>query len=124
MLLLGMLACLCDQGHPVKPIYWGCAGAWLTDKELLRAGYNLRGEVCREMVLRREEIEPFITGIFDAYVEAMALEGCWGGKPHTLIIMCHRHRVFEHAAHVQMETRDSLKPARTIIGMLIYQVGN
>ena len=63
----------------------------MTDKELLRAGYNLRGEVCREMVLRRKEIEPFITGMFDAYVEAMALEGCWGGKPHTLIRVCHYH---------------------------------
>lgn len=73
----------------------------LTDKELLRAGYNLRGEVCREMVLRRKEIEPFITGMFDAYVEAMALEGCWGGKPHTLITVCHHHILLEHAAHVQ-----------------------
>ena len=101
MLLLGRLGRLCDQGHAVKPVYWGCAGALLTDKELLRAGYNLRGEVCREMVLRRKEIEPFITGMFDAYVEAMALEGCWGGKPHTLV-MCHHHRVVEHAAHVQV----------------------
>ena len=33
------------------------------------------------MIERRGEIAPFITGIFDAYVEAMALEGCWGGGP-------------------------------------------
>ena len=76
------------------------------------------------MVLRREEIEPFITGMFDAYVEAMALEGCWGGKPHTLIIMCHHHRTCDGDVHVQIETRDSLKPAWTIIEMLTYQVGN
>lgn len=55
------------------------AGALLPERQLLRAGYQLRGIVCTEMTHRRAEIEPFITGIFDAYVEAMALEGCWGG---------------------------------------------
>lgn len=33
------------------------------------------------MIERKDEIAPFITGIFNAYVEAMALEGCWGGRP-------------------------------------------
>ena len=32
------------------------------------------------MVARREEIEPFISGVFDAYVANMALEGIWGGE--------------------------------------------
>ena len=38
------------------------------------------------MTERREEIEPFITGIFDAYMEAMALEGCWGGMSIALCL--------------------------------------
>ena len=84
-MIKGMLSSLCI----------GCAGALLADKELLRAGYNLRGEVCREMVLRRKEIEPFITGMFDAYVEAMALEGCWGGKLHTLSTVCYHHIILD-----------------------------
>ena len=36
-------------------------------------------QVCTEMVQRRAEIEPFIAGVFDAYVHNMALEGIWGG---------------------------------------------
>ncbi len=64
------------------------AGKLLPERQLLRAGFQLRGEVCKEMTHRREELEPFITGIFDAYVEAMALEGCWGGVT-TGSCMCH-----------------------------------
>ena len=42
------------------------------------------------MTHRREELEPFITAIFDAYVEAMALEGCWGGvKLPLACLSCH-----------------------------------
>ena len=51
----------------------------LPDKQLLKAGYDLRANVCKMMMEKKDEIAPFITGIFDAYVEAMALEGCWGG---------------------------------------------
>ena len=57
------------------------AGNLLPDEQLLKAGYDLRADVCRMMIDRKDEIAPFITGIFDAYVEAMALEGCWGGGP-------------------------------------------
>ena len=56
----------------------------MTEKELLRAGFDLRAAVCKEMVDRKDGIAPFITGIFDAYVEAMSLEGCWGGEESSL----------------------------------------
>jgi hypothetical protein len=38
------------------------------------------------MVRRRDEIEPFISGVFDAYVFNMALEGIWGG---ALLLLLH-----------------------------------
>ena len=57
----------------------GNTGDLLPDEQLLKAGYDLRADVCKMMIERKDEIAPFITGIFDAYVEAMALEGCWGG---------------------------------------------
>lgn len=60
------------------------AGRLLSEMALLRAGFDLRRDVCKEMTQRREEIEPFITGIFDAYVEAMAREGIWGGMGTTI----------------------------------------
>lgn len=40
------------------------------------------------MVRRREEIEPFIPGLFDAYVSNMSLEGIWGGKTSTGVAEC------------------------------------
>ena len=61
-------------------------GDLLPDEQLLKAGYDLRADVCKMMIERRDEIAPFITGIFDAYVEAMALEGCWGGGPLTAVL--------------------------------------
>lgn len=38
------------------------------------------------MLRRREEVEPFISGVFDAYVSNMALEGIWGG-----VLLRHLH---------------------------------
>ena len=71
-------------------IYYACslrcgyfAGALLNGRELFEEGFGLRREVCAEMVRRREEIEPFIPGLFDAYVSNMSLEGIWGGKTST-----------------------------------------
>ena len=58
---------------------WQPAGRQLHDAALLRRGFALRQEVCDEMLRRREEVEPFISGVFDAYVSNMALEGIWGG---------------------------------------------
>ena len=40
------------------------------------------------MVRRREEIEPFIPGLFDAYVSNMSLEGIWGGQTSTGVTEC------------------------------------
>ena len=62
-------------------ILCGDAGDLLPDEQLLKAGYDMRADVCKMMIERKDEIAPFTTGIFDAYVEAMALEGCWGGGP-------------------------------------------
>ena len=62
-----------------EKVLGGNAGDLLPKKQLLRAGYDLRADVCKMMIEKKDEIAPFITGIFDAYVEAMALEGCWGG---------------------------------------------
>ena len=59
-------------------------GTLLSRRELFEAGFDLRREVCAEMVRRREDIEPFIPGVFDAYVSNMSLEGIWGGNS----IMC------------------------------------
>lgn len=58
------------------------AGALLGGRELFEAGFQMRREVCAEMLRRREDIEPFISGVFDAYVSSMALEGIWGGEDH------------------------------------------
>lgn len=68
-----------DQGHNA-----GLVGSMLSRRELFEAGFDLRREVCAEMVRRREDIEPFIPGVFDAYVSNMSLEGIWGGNS----IMC------------------------------------
>ncbi len=56
----------------------------MTGRELFEAGFGLRREVCGEMVRRKEEIEPFIPGVFDAYVSNMSLEGIWGGEASSL----------------------------------------
>ena len=64
------------------------AGALLNGRELFEEGFGLRREVCAEMVRRREEIEPFIPGLFDAYVSNMSLEGIWGGKTSTGVAEC------------------------------------
>ncbi|KAK9904217.1 hypothetical protein WJX75_007060 [Coccomyxa subellipsoidea] len=60
-------------------------GALLSGRELFEEGFGLRREVCAEMVRRREEIEPFIPGLFDAYVSNMSLEGIWGGEPELAV---------------------------------------
>ena len=59
------------------------AGTLLSGRDIFEAGFGLRREVCAEMMRRKEEIEPFIPGLFDAYVNNMSLEGIWGGKPST-----------------------------------------
>ncbi|BDA45848.1 probable OVARIAN TUMOR DOMAIN-containing deubiquitinating enzyme 4 [Coccomyxa sp. Obi] len=60
-------------------------GSLLSRRELFEAGFDLRREVCAEMVRRREDIEPFIPGLFDAYVSNMSLEGIWGGEPELAV---------------------------------------
>ncbi|EIE22932.1 hypothetical protein COCSUDRAFT_83704 [Coccomyxa subellipsoidea C-169] len=46
------------------------------------------------MVRRKEEIEPFIPGVFDAYVSNMSLEGIWGGEPELAVaIHCIRRPI-------------------------------
>lgn len=47
---------------------------------LLREGYQLRQDVCEAMLARKAEIEPFIVGRFDTYVDNMLREGSWGGE--------------------------------------------
>ncbi|CAL8470555.1 g10097 [Coccomyxa elongata] len=60
-------------------------GSLLGRRQLFEAGFDLRREVCAEMVRRREDIEPFIPGVFDAYVSNMSLEGIWGGEPELAV---------------------------------------
>lgn len=45
----------------------------------MREGYQLRQDVCEALLARRQELEPFIVGRFDVYVDNMMREGSWGG---------------------------------------------
>lgn len=54
-------------------------GRALERDELLREGYQLRQDVCEALLARRQELEPFIVGRFDVYVDNMMREGSWGG---------------------------------------------
>ena len=55
------------------------SGRPLERDELLREGYQLRQDVCEALLARRQELEPFIVGRFDVYVDNMMREGSWGG---------------------------------------------
>lgn len=54
-------------------------GRPLERDELLCEGYQLRQDVCEALLARRQELEPFIVGRFDVYVDNMMREGSWGG---------------------------------------------
>ncbi len=82
-------------------------GSLLGRRELFEAGFDLRREVCAEMVRRREDIEPFIPGVFDAYVSNMSLEGIWGGES----IMCLRRG--HHNQQPQLSTAQGKASPKT-----------
>jgi OTU domain-containing protein 6 len=56
-------------------------GALLSKTGLLAAGFDVRRRVCAALTARRAETEPFIDCPFPAYVDAMSMEGTWGGEP-------------------------------------------
>jgi OTU domain-containing protein 6 len=41
----------------------------------------LREQVCDELLLRREDVEPFLESRIEDYVRRMRMEGTWGGEP-------------------------------------------
>ena len=56
-------------------------GALLDGAGLLAAGFALRRSICAALTTRRADVEPFLECPFEAYVDAMSLEGTWGGEP-------------------------------------------
>ena len=50
----------------------------------MREGFQLRQHVCGALLARRQEMEPFIVGRFDVYVNNMMREGSWGGAQAPL----------------------------------------
>ena len=56
-------------------------GALLDKAGLLAAGFDLRRSICVVLTARRAAIEPFLDCPFQAYIDAMSLEGTWGGEP-------------------------------------------
>lgn len=51
--------------------------------DLQRQAYGLRQKICQALLEKQEEMEPFVTGSFEAYVGNMMLEGTWGGRPSS-----------------------------------------
>ena len=56
------------------------AGQHLDRVGLSRAAADLRASVCKEIVHRKQDLEPFI-GPVEPYVGYLAQRGVWGGAP-------------------------------------------
>lgn len=68
------------------------------------------------MVQRRAEIEPFISGVFNAYVHTMALEGIWGGVG-THCRTCCLHACM-HVVHLMQHHHAKARATRATQGGL------
>jgi OTU domain-containing protein 6 len=62
------------------------AGARASDAEELSLADALRARACDELVARREDVEWFIEGDFETYVERMRNPRAWGGEPEILML--------------------------------------
>ena len=62
------------------------AGARASDAEALSLADALRARACDELVARREDVEWFIEGDFETYVERMRNPWAWGGEPEILML--------------------------------------
>ena len=51
-----------------------------SEEETVKAD-TLRGKICDELLLRREDVEPFLESKIEDYVRRMRMEGTWGGEP-------------------------------------------
>ena len=59
----------------------GCtSGSPMAATALIEKGDSLRADICRQMLRRRLDLEPFV-GPVDDYVQRMARPGEWGGTP-------------------------------------------
>jgi len=50
------------------------------EEEVVKAD-ELRSRVCDELLLRREDVEPFLESRIEEYVRCMRMERTWGGEP-------------------------------------------
>lgn len=48
----------------------------------------LRAATCDELLARRAEVEPFIEGDFETYVDGMRAPSVWGGEPRSRAPCC------------------------------------
>ena len=56
-------------------------GRPLGDAEEKSQARALRDKVVAQLLVRRDDVEPFLPMPFDEYVEVMSREGTWGGEP-------------------------------------------
>ena len=84
----------------------------LSESEEGKSARGLRLAVLKEMMNRRESIEPFIPGIldgdisFEAYIARMSVPFAWGGEPEMVMAM----NVLQRPIHVWRIIEDRLEP--------------
>eukprot|EP00890_Picochlorum_soloecismus_P001585 jgi/Picsp_1/2427/NSC_05888-R1_cysteine proteinases-like protein len=54
------------------------------EEEVVKAD-ELRARICDELLLRREDVEPFLESRVEDYVRCMRMEKTWGGEPELVM---------------------------------------